>query len=116
MKSKKRRGVWMIRSKAETPHGGGVAGHQAVQDCIDMGVYESKVTEGKKDGKKVLVEWVRDTEFVAKEGEELVVNTKIRGGHALLGGDEFRKQAMDRFGRGAASVKRFQEANREQCA
>ena len=38
---------------------------------------------------------VRNTEFVEEECEELVVNTKIRGGHALLGGDEFRKQAMD---------------------
>ena len=53
------------------------------------------MAEGKKDGKKVMVEWVRGIESVEEEGEELVVNTKIRGGHALLGGVEVRKQATD---------------------
>ena len=49
MKSNKRNYVWMIRSKADTYHGGGVVGHQVAQGCIDMGIYESKVTEGKTE-------------------------------------------------------------------
>ena len=53
--------VWMHRSKAETDHGGPVAGKAAIDAAVAAGLYEERVIFGGKDkgGKPVRISQIR---------------------------------------------------------
>ena len=83
----------MHRSKAEAPHGGGEKGMQAIQDCIDSGLYAHKVTKTKKNGQTIVIEHVRVVEDHDAEEQAREYSEKVRGGHGMTG-DEFQKKGM----------------------
>ena len=53
--------MWMHRSKAETDHGGPVAGKAAIDAAVAAGLYEERVIFGGKDkgGKPVRISQIR---------------------------------------------------------
>ena len=59
-----RNDVWMVRSKADTQHGGGgEAGKRAVQDLVDCGRYATRTIKAKgPDGRKIEIQEVNISE------------------------------------------------------
>ena len=98
VKSHGGKGKWILRAKADTDHGGGDAGHKAVQDAIDCGKYFSREYKAKdKFGKICTIE-----EVCINEGVEMMMHhagfeNKSRAGG--IGNEEsFKNQMMDSFG------------------
>ena len=66
VKSQGVKSKWILRSKADTEHGGGTAGRDAVQQAIDVGLYQARTYKAKdKHGKLVDIE-----EVCINEGRE----------------------------------------------
>ena len=66
MKSQGVKSKWILRSKADTEHGGGTAGRDAVQQAIDVGLYQARTYKAtNKFGKLVDIE-----EVCINEGRE----------------------------------------------
>ena len=91
-------GHWMLRSRADAMHGGGLSGATAVQDAIDAGIYRSKKQTVKSDsGKHITIEHVMLTGEKFSESHEASFMEKLHGG-ARTSNDTFTQHLVRAMG------------------
>ena len=74
------KGKWMLRTRAETLHGGGAQGARAVQDAIDAGIFEEQEIVVNKKGKNITISKVKVFEETEEHGREFALESKKRAG------------------------------------
>eukprot|EP00969_Alexandrium_andersonii_P153256 6776973-Alexandrium_andersonii.AAC.1 len=61
-------------------HGGGAQGAREVQDAIDAGIVEEKDTKVIKNGKQIVIKFVKVLEETEEHGREFAMESKKRAG------------------------------------
>ena len=89
-------GSWILRSKAETQHGGGEKGEKAIDDAIALGIYREHIDEikDKKTGKKTRVSRIQVREEEEKETHDVKYGNKARAG-GKISEEDFKDKAAE---------------------
>ena len=90
--------TWVLRSKAETEHGGGAAGKAAIDDAVAAGIYrERTVFKGRdKDGRAISIQQIQQVVQTERAGHSFEIQEKHRVG-GQSSGDAFNTALMDGF-------------------
>ena len=95
--SKGLRGSWLLRSKAETQHGGGEKGAQAIDEAVAAGIYRERFTETKDP--KTGQDQVSQIQVIEQEGtkmHDVSYRDKARAG-GKINEDIFKDKAIGMF-------------------